>query len=79
MKTMKPDVYELYGSNEGDLSRLGLALVQTAETSQMLFNLFEGLGMCEEVRVKCVYNSRFEKWQPLAKSSDKISDNKLYE
>jgi hypothetical protein len=79
MKTMKPDVYELYGLNDGNLSRLGMALVQTAETSQMLFNLFEGLGMCDEVKVKCVYNSQFKKWQPLIKSSGKISDNKLYE
>ena len=75
MKTMKPDVYELYGLNEGDLSRLGLALVQTMDESQMLFDLFEGLGMCDEVKVKCCYNQKFKKWEPKSKSQSPISPN----
>ena len=78
MKTMKPDVYELYGSNEGNLSRLGLALVQTMDTSQMLCDLFEGHGMCDEVKVKCVYNSKFKKWQPISKSQSPISPNESF-
>ena len=75
MKTMKPDVYELYGMDDGNLSRLGLALVQTAETSQMLCDLFEGQGMCDEVKVKCRYNQKFKKWQPISKSQSPISLN----
>ena len=78
MKTMKPDVYELYGENDGNLSRLGLALVQTMETSQMLFSLFEGIGMCDEVKVKCCYNQKFKKWEPKSKSQSPISPNESF-
>ena len=77
MKTLKPDVYELYGLNEGNLSRVGLALVQGSDTSQMLYDIFNGVNPCEEVKVQCNYNARFKKWQPTSQSNSQISENKV--
>jgi hypothetical protein len=65
MKTMKPDVYEVYSDDNGDLKKLGLALVQTKECSQKLYDAFEGKSQTDEVRVKCRYNERFHKWCPV--------------
>jgi hypothetical protein len=65
MKTMKPDVYEVYSEDNGDLQKQGTLLVQTSECSQKLFEAFQGKSQSDEVRVTCVKNERFDKWEPL--------------
>jgi hypothetical protein len=67
IRTLKPDVYELYRVNEDELEKVGVALVQKIDTSRMLEKLFRGRGPCEEVRVPCDYNPRFKKWEPKIK------------
>lgn len=64
MKTLKPDVYELYRVSGTDLEKVGIALVQTLDISRHLFTLFQGKGQCDEVFVKCVYSESFQKWTP---------------
>jgi len=65
MKTMKPDVYEVYSENNGELQKQGTLLVQTSECSQKLFDAFQGKSQADEVRVTCVKNERFDKWEPV--------------
>ena len=65
MKTMKPDVYEVYSETNDSLKKLGLALVQTKDESQRLKDAFEGKTALEEVRLECVFHERFKKWKPL--------------
>ena len=65
MKTMKPDVYEVYSEDNDALKKLGLALVQTTECSQKLCDAFKDKSQTDEVRLPCRYNSRFHKWCPV--------------
>jgi hypothetical protein len=65
MKTLKPDVYELYRVSGTDLEKVGIALVQTLEISRYLCALFQGKGQCDEVFAKCVYSDSFQKWAPV--------------
>ena len=65
MKTMKPDVYEVYSEDNDALKKLGLALVQTKECSQKLCDAFQDKSQTDEVRLPCRYNSRFHKWCPV--------------
>jgi len=65
MKTMKPDVYEVYSEDMNHLKKLGLALVQTKECSQILYGAFRGKSQTDEVRMPCTYNDKFKKWCPV--------------
>jgi hypothetical protein len=62
MKTMKPDVYEVYSSREGYLKKEGLLLVQTTSHSKGLYHLFKGTQ--GQIKLRCRYNERFQKWEP---------------
>jgi hypothetical protein len=62
MKTLKPDVYEVYSVDNGNFKKEGLLLVQTSEHSQQLYDRFrkqEGI-----VKIPCTFNARFDKWAP---------------
>ena len=73
MKTMKPDVYELYLKDEENLVKKGIALVQTTELSHKLFSFFQDKGQLSEVKVECVYNDNFNKWVPIRLSPNEIT------
>ena len=73
MKTLKPDVYELYGMKNEDLNKVGVALVQTISDSRMLCEVFQNRDTLSEVRVHCEYVSRFQKWKPIQVSEQCIS------
>lgn len=74
MKTMKPDVYELYGLKSGDLTKLGIALVQTTLLSHSLLTWFQDKDFDSEILVECKYNEYFKKWEPISLSEDPISE-----
>ena len=65
MKTMKPDVYEVYSETNDSMKKLGLALVQTKDASQRLKDAFEGKTPTSEVRLECAFHDRFKKWYPV--------------
>jgi len=65
MKTMKPDVYEVYSVDQGTLRKQGIALVQTTQCSDMLWNSFQGKSQSDEVWIECIYDKTFSKWTPL--------------
>lgn len=73
MKTMKPDVYELYLKDEDNLVKKGIALVQTTKLSHKLFSFFKDKDQLSEVKVECVYNDNFKKWVPIKLSQDDIT------
>ena len=73
MKTMKPDVYELYLNDEDNLVKKGIALVQNTELSHKLFSYFENKTQMDEVKVECKLDTNFNKWKPICLSDKEIS------
>lgn len=73
MKTLKPDVYELYLKDNDSFSKQGIALVQTIQKSHLLFSLFENKNHSDEVKVNCKFNQNFNKWEPFESSNENIS------
>lgn len=73
MKTMKPDVYELYLKEEDNLVKKGIALVQTTELSHKLLSFFENKDQMSEVKVECKLNEDFNKWVPIKLSNKEIT------
>ena len=74
MKTMKPDVYDLYLMKDDSLSKIGIALCQTTLLSHSLLSWFEDKDFDSEILVECKYNEFFKKWEPISLSDDPISD-----
>lgn len=74
MKTMKPDVYELYGLKSGDLTKIGIALVQTTLLSHSLLSWFQDKDFDSEILVECKYNEYFKKWEPVSLSDECIDE-----
>tara|TARA_A100001037_G_C15149443_1_gene638259 strand:- start:1432 stop:2385 length:954 start_codon:yes stop_codon:yes gene_type:complete len=72
MKTMKPDVYELYLSNGDNIIKQDIALVQTTLLSHTLLNYFEGKSFDDEILVECKFHERFKKWEPVSLSDGPI-------
>ena len=73
MKTMKPDVYELYLKDDDNLIKKGTALVQNIDLSHKLFEYFENKEQIDEVKVECKFDEKFQKWIPICKTDDEIS------
>ena len=74
VKTLKPDVYDLYLSNNGDLIKKGNALIQNISLSHKLLSYFEKNDPSNEIKVKCEYNQDFKKWKPICLTNEKISN-----
>lgn len=73
MKTLKPDVYELYLKDNDSLSKQGIALVQTIKISHLLVSLFKDKSQHDEVFVNCKLNDNFNKWEPYESTNENIS------
>ena len=65
MKTMKPDVYELYSQENEDFQKIGILLVQTIQESHMVAKHFMNKDQFSEEYIQCEYDTYFEKWRPL--------------
>ena len=74
MKTMKPDVYDLYLMKEDSLIKIGIALCQTTLLSHSLLSWFQDKDYDSEILVECKYNEFFKKWEPISLSDDPISE-----
>ena len=72
MKTMKPDVYELYYSKDDSLMKLDIALVQTTILSHSLLTWFQDKKFDDVVLVECKYNVFFKKWEPISLSDGPV-------
>jgi len=74
MKTMKPDVYELYGLKSDILTKIGIALVQTTLLSHSIISWFQGKEFDSEILVECKYNEFFKKWEPISLSEECVDE-----
>ena len=75
MKTVKPDVYELYLFNEQKTQHIkhSYASIPNIETSKWVKELTD---LKENSNVECQYNTLFQKWVPLKEgnTADTILD-----
>ena len=64
VKTIKPDVYELYLNNEtkSSIIKHSYATIPNIKTSKWIAEL---INEKENVMVECKLNKRFNKWQPI--------------
>lgn len=65
-KTDEPDVYNVY-DNENTLSteKIGIAFVQGMTISKMLRLSFKNKNAATNLKYKCIFNTKFNKWQPI--------------
>ena len=70
LKTLKPDVYELYQQDDDSLQKKGIALVQTIELSHKLSEYCRSSG---EIYVKCRFDRDFKKWEPFERTTESPS------
>lgn len=73
MKTLKPDVYELYLKDNENLVKYGNALIQTPEISHKILDFFHEKNPMDEIKVQCKLNTHFNKWVPIQLSNDNIT------
>ena len=73
MKTLKPDVYELYLKEGDNIVKYGNALIQTIEISHKILNLFKNKSQTDEIKVECKFNEKFNKWTPVKLSNEEIT------
>ena len=66
MKTLKPDVYDLYLSDNGNMIKKDIALVQTmSKVRIVLLDYFNDKNFDDIILVDCKYNESFKKWEPI--------------
>ena len=68
IKTVKPDIYELYIHNEQktSITKHSYASIPNIKTSKWVKELIENKDECY---VECFYNPIFNKWTPVKESS----------
>ena len=71
-KTDTSDIYNLYCSNNDDLKKYGIALIDGLKTSKKMRKLFQNDK--DNLQMKCKYDNKKEKWIPIDLSDDKIDD-----
>ena len=74
-KTDKTEIYELYCNNRNEEYKYGLACIPNLRTSKFVKKSLENTG---EIIVRCKYNTKFNKYEPISKIDD-IDKNKLVE
>ena len=67
VKTMKPDVYELYLKGSNNIIKNGIACIPDFKTSELMNDMFD--TNLEEYFVECKMNEKFKKWQPIKEST----------
>lgn len=74
MKTLKPDVYDLYLTDNGNMVKKDIALVQTILMSHTLLDYFNDKNYDDIIFVNCKYNEYFKKWEPISLSEGPIDE-----
>lgn len=63
----EPDIYNLYeGDNILTSKKIGVVLIPNLATSKMIRDAFKNTNLVTTIKVKCAYNTRFNKWYPVA-------------
>ena len=74
-KTDKTEIYELYCNNRNEEYKYGLACIPNLRTSKFVKKSLENT---DEIIVRCKYNTKFNKYEPILKIDD-IDKHKLIE
>lgn len=70
LKTLKPDVYELYLKKNDSIQKQGIALIQNIKLSHQMADYSKGE---DDLYMKCKFNKDFNKWVPYEKTNELIS------
>jgi len=70
--TDKSDIYDLYCKNRDEEHKLGIACIPNLRTSKLIRKIMESNENNEDVYINCKYNEKFNKYEPISKSSNKI-------
>lgn len=70
-KTMKPEIYELHLNDKDTYTKICYAYIKNIEMSQYIHDLLKD-DSDEDIIVECEYNNRFEKWEPIKKTLQRI-------
>jgi hypothetical protein len=63
MKTLEPDIYDIYETENANDKSIGIALVQTMNDSKILRTAFRDKNAMTVIKFACVYNDKFKKWR----------------
>lgn len=63
MKTLEPDIYDIYETENMNDKSIGIALVQTMNDSKILRTAFRDKNAMTVIKFACVYNDKFKKWR----------------
>jgi hypothetical protein len=63
MKTLEPDIYDIYETDNVNDKSIGIALVQTMNDSKILRTAFRDKNAMTVIKFACTYNEKFKKWR----------------
>jgi hypothetical protein len=63
MKTIEPDIYNIYETENANDKSIGIALVQTMNDSKILRTAFRDKNAMTVLKFACTYNDKFKKWR----------------
>jgi hypothetical protein len=67
MKTLEPDIYNIYEKENINDKSIGIALVQSIKDSKLLRNAFRDKNAMTFIKFSCIYDDKFNKWKVLYK------------
>ena len=73
--TEKSDIYDLYCKKSDEEYKLGIACIPNLRTSKLIRKIMESTENNEDVYINCKYNEKFNKYEPISKSSNKIMND----
>ncbi len=65
MKTLEPDIYNIYETDNTNDKPLGIALVQTIKDSKLLRTAFRDKNAMTFIKFACVFDEKFNKWKAI--------------
>ena len=63
MKTLEPDIYNIYENENVNDKSIGIVLVQTMNDSKILRTAFRDKNAMTVLKFVCTYNDKFKKWK----------------
>ena len=63
MKTLEPDIYNIYETENVNDKSIGIALVQTMNDSKILRTAFRDKNAMTVLKFACIFSDKFKKWK----------------
>jgi hypothetical protein len=63
MKTLEPDIYNIYETENVNDKSIGIALVQTMNDSKILRTAFRDKNAMTVLKFACTFSDKFKKWK----------------